>query len=272
MNKNTPKIKRAQGKGVLFASDIKHFPYKDISAIVAPLNEGLANKVSLKKKLENDTSWARTNALRHHRAIMNIGKYATVLPMKFGNIVASKRQLEQLLRGNYPILATAIRKICGKEEWGIKVYLNESEALKKKIDNAKSARKTKTQPGLDWYREKKEKTGAKELLYQDIEDQIEEIMKRMSVVAEEISMNETYVSMLSESKGKMILNSAFLIERQRAAQLIKEAQEIRSSMQSTGMDLTLTGPWPPYNFTKVSLSMPAKPKQRSNEKNNAIQK
>ena len=53
---------------------------------------------------------------------------------------------------------------------------------------------------------------------------------------------------------KMIMNAAFLIEREREAEFDQKVKEIAAKYE-TKLSFKYTGPWPPYNFVHIRLKL-----------------
>jgi hypothetical protein len=53
---------------------------------------------------------------------------------------------------------------------------------------------------------------------------------------------------------RMIMNAAFLIERDREAEFDQKVKEIASKYEGV-LSFKYTGPWPPYNFVHIRLKL-----------------
>jgi hypothetical protein len=53
---------------------------------------------------------------------------------------------------------------------------------------------------------------------------------------------------------RMIMNAAFLVERDRAELFDKKVQEIAKRYEGK-LSFKYTGPWPPYNFVTIRLQL-----------------
>jgi hypothetical protein len=53
---------------------------------------------------------------------------------------------------------------------------------------------------------------------------------------------------------KMILNAAFLVEREKAKEFDEKVQEIARKHEGK-LTFRYTGPWPPYNFVNIRLKL-----------------
>ncbi|HET9212276.1 MAG TPA: GvpL/GvpF family gas vesicle protein, partial [Thermoanaerobaculia bacterium] len=51
-----------------------------------------------------------------------------------------------------------------------------------------------------------------------------------------------------ESGGRLLLDAAFLVPRERSADFEAIVERCARRLAPRACDVTLTGPWPPYNF------------------------
>ena len=55
----------------------------------------------------------------------------------------------------------------------------------------------------------------------------------------------------------MVLNGAYLVDRDRAAEFGAAVDALAAHWAPRGLEFQLTGPWPPYNFTSATEEVPA---------------
>ncbi len=67
--------------------------------------------------------------------------------------------------------------------------------------------------------------------------------------AYEAKLNKTLPQKLTGKNKEMILNTAFLIEKEKVAHFCKQVKKIIEKYKSMGIEIELSGPWPPYSFT-----------------------
>jgi hypothetical protein len=65
---------------------------------------------------------------------------------------------------------------------------------------------------------------------------------RLSSVSREAAANPPRTS-------DTVLNGAYLVDREREAELEAALRELASELEPLGVTLELTGPWPAFNFT-----------------------
>lgn len=201
--------------------------------------------------------------LRGHEDVLDtLMKLTPVVPFKFGTILKDEEAVSKMLREYEEKFKKLLSKFTGKEEWGIKVY-TDSQKFKNYL--IKRDQKLKE---LAYFRAPARKQGAPYplgqgrtyLLGRKIEEKIEEEMtRRLSEIAEiifrqaerlvfEARRGKTLPRKLTGKEKEMILNCACLLEKERVGSFHKQIKTFIEKYQSQGVDLEISGPWPPYSF------------------------
>ena len=77
----------------------------------------------------------------------------------------------------------------------------------------------------------------------------EAIFQELAKDAYEAKLNKTLPQKLTAKKKEMILNTVYLVESARVARFCRKGKRLRENYASLGLDLEVSGPWPPYSFT-----------------------
>lgn len=215
----------------------------------------------IKKLLSKLTKTAGTvpneteKILRGHEDVVDtLMKLTTVVPFKFGTILKDEEAASKMLWEYEEKFKKLLSKFTGREEWGLKVYVDNQE-FKKRL--------AKEKPRLQKLDEKKGKLskGAAYLLGRKMEEESkndvtatltkisEGIFQEAGKDAYEAKLNKTLPQKLTGKNKEMILNTAFLIEKERVARFCKQVKKIIEKYGSMGIEIELSGPWPPYSFT-----------------------
>ena len=119
-----------------------------------------------------------------------------------------------------------------------------------------------TEPKFKKLEEKREKLsrGAAYLLGRKMEEELKgDVAARLAEVTEvifqelgkdayEAKLNKTLPQKLTGKKKEMILNIVYLVEREKVARFCKRGKRLIEKYKSMGLDLEVSGPWPPYSF------------------------
>lgn len=194
----------------------------------------------------------RENALTHERVNEAVMSEFTVIPMSFGTLFRTEEDVIEFIKDTADALRDVLHKMKDKIEFGLKVnwdtdtVLAEVEAEREEIRRLKeeiaSNRLTSTY-------------FARMQLGRLVEQAMNE--KADSYVREiyDYLRNYAIASRHNNPIGdKMILNAAFLVERDKAEEFDKKVQEIAQRYDGR-LRFLYTGPWPPYNFVNIRLKL-----------------
>jgi len=216
--------KRTFGRG--FGGNIVYtIPYRDISAVVSetPPVEYEPNE---------------TNALVHEEVVERVMQERTVIPLGFGNIFIDESRVRWLLARFYWTFKTYLQKLEGKAEVGVKVFYD-LEVAKRELQAFESKSQENLLSRVSEENSKKINEKAYEYglkLYDALKKHAEDthLMKRIG--------------------GNMILNSAFLVRKTKIQDFKTELEKLEEEYADKGLKLQFSGPWPPYNFSRIHIS------------------
>jgi len=52
----------------------------------------------------------------------------------------------------------------------------------------------------------------------------------------------------------MVLNGAFLIQKERIEEFKSELEKLEEGHADKGLKIQFSGPWPPYNFVRIHIN------------------
>lgn len=193
--------------------------------------------------------------LRSHEDVVDtLMKLTTVVPFKFGTILKDEKAATKMLQDYEDKFKKLLSKFRGRAEWGLKIYSNNQE-FKKHLAGK--------EPRLKKLGEKREKSsrGVAYLLGRKVEEELkDDVAARLAKINEfifreagknayEAKLNKTLPQKLTGKNKEMILNAAFLIEKEKVAHFCKQVKNLIEKYEPMGLVIDLSGPWPPYNFT-----------------------
>ncbi|MFH1565099.1 MAG: GvpL/GvpF family gas vesicle protein [bacterium] len=224
--------------------DIKKFASKEIERLAKEdVNWIIKHSAEHEKVVEQ-----AMGLINHKSEILNL---QSVVPMKFGAIFNDKKNLEQVLKKSYQKFKNILKNLDGKEEWGVKVYVdekrlrdelkNKNNAIKVKIEGAKELPK-----GADYFQELETEDMIKKTMWQEIDKQSESFFKKFKQVVCETQENKILAKEITGKNDPMVLNSAYLIRKKSVKDFLKKVKETEDC--NPAFIFECTGPWPPYNF------------------------
>lgn len=258
-------IREADGEkvkmnSVEFGGGVSAVSFKDIEAIISEVDFSQFNEKKIKDKLQEDIKWAERNVRRHHDIVAEAYKTETVIPLKFGTIFKTRKSLEAMLTKYYKKFKRLLAGLSGKQEWGIKIYLEYEkfvEFLKQQNKEVKKLEKKKLTiaEGMRWYVDRKvDELIAKES-EEEIEKQLQRLAKRLEDCCEQIVFCDLLPKEATAAGQDNIFNATCLIDdnkdNSKFGNFKKVLLETEKECKQIGAALVATGPWPPYNFVQL---------------------
>ena len=194
----------------------------------------------------------RENALAHEHVIETVMKTHTIIPMSFGTVFRTDDDIREVLRSIYASLKDVLKQMSGKVEFGLKVNWDRDtviEELKREDEEIRRFHQEITRKHLQ------STYFARMQLGRMIEKALTE---RSSVYVREIYEELRGCCVASRDNkpigDKMIMNAAFLIEKERETEFDDAVNRI-ARKYGDRLNFKYTGPWPPYNFVNIRLKL-----------------
>jgi Gas vesicle synthesis protein GvpL/GvpF len=194
----------------------------------------------------------RENALAHEHVIENVMKTHTIIPMSFGTVFRTDDDIREVLKSIYASLKDVLKQMSGKLEFGLKVTWDRDRVIEEiKKGNDEIAR---FQQELN--RKHLQSTYfARMQLGRMIDKALAERAAEYVRAIYDGLRSACVASRDNKPIGdKMILNAAFLIQREREAEFDAAVNEIAKKFGDR-LNFKYTGPWPPYNFVNIRLKL-----------------
>jgi hypothetical protein len=192
----------------------------------------------------------RENVLAHERVNELVMRDHTVIPMSFGTIFKTRDDIVELLRSAYDAFHDVLNKMEDKLEFGLKVLWDRDEIVRIIEQEDEDIRRLKneisSQKGSTYFARMQYGRLIDSALQQRSERYVAEFLQNLRDVS--------VASRINRAIGdKMIMNAAFLVQRDQEQQFDRRIKEIAS--QFDRLTFKYTGPWPPYNFVNIRLKL-----------------
>jgi hypothetical protein len=195
----------------------------------------------------------RENALAHERVNeVMIANGFTPVPMSFGTLFKTEQDILEFMKLTYDALRDVLVKMKDKLEFGLSVNWMREQVLAELEQENEEIRRLKDEISNN-------RMGSTYFARM----QLGRLVERALAARSEQYVRAVYehfagTAIASRSNkpigDKMILNAAFLVERDKAQVFDRKVQEI--AQRFTGaLTFRYTGPWPPYNFVTIRLQL-----------------
>jgi hypothetical protein len=194
----------------------------------------------------------RENALAHEHANELVMKEFTVIPMSFGTVFRTKGDVIEFLKDTSDALRDVLSKMKDKIEFGLKVNWDPEIVLQEVETQNEEIRRLKEEILSN-------RLASTYFARMQLGRLVEQAMsERSDAYVREIYdhlRNSAIASRHNRTIGdKMILNAAFLVERDSAEQFDERVHEIAQQYEGR-LRFNYSGPWPPYNFVNIRLKL-----------------
>jgi hypothetical protein len=192
-----------------------------------------------------DLAWVSACAVAHERVVAHFAALAPVVPMKLFTLFASDERAVHALQAERERLTAVLEKVAGAAEWGVRIHFDASRA--KRAAAAPEGRAGSGEPisGRDFLLRKKEAQEAARNRVGQTGAAVEAAFDELSRHATAARRREPVVA---ESGPRLLLDAAFLVPGEWTEEFERAVQAEAERLAASACEVTLTGPWPPYNF------------------------
>lgn len=214
--------------------------YKDFQAIVSEVDTQKAKQAT------------RENLMKHAEVQEAIMKRQQLLPVRFGLIPANESEIiNGLLEPHYSEFKELFRKLNGKREVDVKLYLNEQSLLQNIVQTNEQIRQMRDQlsgkSDQSAYQERIKLGEMVESLVSSTRDEIKnDTLQCLSTVAEDHRENK----LLTDT---MLLNAAFLVPNEKEEEFASKLKTLDDKYKGL-LNIKYIPSAPPYNFVNVAVS------------------
>ncbi|HEX6465249.1 MAG TPA: GvpL/GvpF family gas vesicle protein [Vicinamibacterales bacterium] len=185
-----------------------------------------------------DLDWVADVAVAHEAVTESVarGRGVVVVPMKMFTMFSTLEKAGADVRARRAAIDRVIRHIAGCEEWGVRVTRQAAVA---------APEDTSPRTGAGFLRARKAARDAAATAHAGAVAAAETAFDRLTRLAKDANRR---ARRSEPGTNPPILEAAFLVRAGGRARFTAEARRQTSTLAKAGADLTLTGPWPAYNF------------------------
>lgn len=209
------------------------------------------------EKLEaslRDMQWVSDVAVAHEAVVEHFSRArgSTVIPMKLFTMFSSRERALSEMRERRRDLQSVLKRLQGCEEWGVRVTRSVGSGptpdvrRQSGLDSRQSSNAGR-QSGRDFLAAKKQaRDGAREVVRVAAEA-AEDAFELLAPVARETRRRDDAPE---GATTPPLLDAAFLVPAARRSRFRTAVKKAATACARVGAEVTLTGPWPAYNFVQ----------------------
>ena len=244
-------ISSIEGMGIDGHNPLFLHEFRGIAAVVSVISLSELSGPETEARMQ-DLAWIGPRALHHEQVIEQVMPRSPAFPARFGTLFSSLEKLDELLITHHDTISHFLSRMVDREEWSVKAFLNRKKAREEYIAAALAAQAQHLpqSPGARYLQEQRIRTGAEKEVNHRVSSIGQRIWRELNSLADEVSERKLLPSAdPADIEGEMVLNWAFLVQRNNLAGFQKAIDDAKEASDQVGLVIRYSGPWPPYSFT-----------------------
>lgn len=216
----------------------------DLCALVSRVSLDQFEEQPLRQHLA-DMAWVERTARRHQEVLDSMLHRCTPLPMRLCTVYADEQGLREMLDVRRHELSAALNELSGKLEWGV-------QALAGRRPGSPSSQTAQASDavatGTAYLQSKLAARQAGEAEQAEIEAACDHVHVELGAIALACRLGTPQRPEASGREAPMLLNGFYLVANEQREHFRARVGQLGVEVAARGIELHLTGPWPPYNF------------------------
>ncbi|KRE27936.1 gas vesicle protein GvpFL [Mycobacterium sp. Soil538] len=238
--KTAPQIARLHG---VSGEPIRTVTAAGLTAVVGTVGLDEFGEDGLRRNLE-DLDWLAATARAHDAVISAVARSGPVVPMRMATVYLDDARVRELLEARRADFCAALDHVKGRAELGVKAYADPA-ALRSGRDSAEPQAGEKIS-GTAYLMRRRRALTANEDAFRVAAGHAERIHAVLSAHAVEGKRKPAADRSLSGRQDWTVLNGTYLVDTAEIDSF--KAAVAAVGRDAPGVELEITGPWPPYSF------------------------
>ena len=207
-------------------------------AIVESVPEAEYGEAALARGLQN-LDWVGPRAIAHERVIESFLSAPALLPMQLFTLFNSDDRVVAHVHADRARIGRILKRVERKVEWGLRLTWNEKDARDK-------AARQPVRTGTEFLARKRDVLDVSRKQLAEARTAANRVYKAIDRTA---AASRRRTSLERAAPGsRLLLDAAFLVPVARSVAFKTAIREQTRTLRGAGIETSLTGPWPAYNF------------------------
>lgn len=208
--------------------------------VASSVPEAMYGEDALQHRLQ-DLEWIGPRALAHEAVIEHFLSADAVLPMQLFALFKSDARAVEHIVHNSRRIGRILLRIERQVEWGLRLMWDPGS-----LATAKQLRPRRIVSGADYLVRKRNQRDQSRVVLQRARADASRLYR---VIAGEASEARRRSDVERAAPGsRLLLDAAFLVPARRTKAFQAVVRRHVGALERAGISVSLTGPWPPYNF------------------------
>ncbi|MFE9116277.1 GvpL/GvpF family gas vesicle protein [Streptomyces sp. NPDC007172] len=214
--------------------------HRGLCAAVSRVPAAQFDAAPLRAHLE-DLDWLAGIARNHQAVIAALATVGCPVPLRLATVCRDEDGVRRLLDSGRARFESAIERLDGRVEWGVKVYADSSAP-----ERAEPAPELTAATGREYLRRRLGQRQTRDRSWQRAGTLSRALHADLCERAEAGRLHPPQSGRLSGASGENVLNAAYLVPRDHSDEFVAAVRD--RTPQEAGVRVELTGPWAPYSF------------------------
>ncbi|MDX3850957.1 GvpL/GvpF family gas vesicle protein [Streptomyces sp. AK02-01A] len=224
---------------------VRALRFGPLTAVVQHVEAALFTAEAWQERLSDQRELERC-ARAHHQVVSAAAACGPTVPLALATLYRGDERAGQALQQDADRFHTALRRIEGRVEWGVKVYAATAPAAPAAPPLAPTG-VSRPAPGAGRaYLDRKRGVQRRRELHHDealrTADTVDTALRALAAASRRL---RTHGQEPTGARGAQVLNAAYLVAADRTEEV---ADAVRSLRRLTGAHIEMSGPWVPYSF------------------------
>ncbi|MBO2460904.1 GvpL/GvpF family gas vesicle protein [Actinomadura violacea] len=224
---------------------VRTVPAGELTALVSTVRLAEYGEAALRENLE-DLAWLEATARAHHEVVDRAAHAAPTAPVRIATIYRDDARIAQVLAEQGDRFAQALDRVAGRAEWGVKAYAHREALEPAEPAEPAGPGSGSAGAGTAYLRRRQDERRRRADAGRRVSERAGEIHDRLAGLAVASRHHPPQDPKLSGRDGVQILNVAYLLEDGDAPAFADAARA--AGERYAGIEVEVTGPWPPYSF------------------------
>lgn len=220
--------------------------HRDLQAVISDVPLNAFNQAALDERLA-ERQWLEEKVRAHDDVVKSVAETATAIPCRFCTVVRGPEDVKSLLAAHYQPILDTIAKLDGRQEWGLRIHFDPGAVTN---DEGPAGEPS----GKQYLQQRKQHDARRAESQRKARDIAQQCHETLSQIADEANL---LAPRTAKGPGVELVNAAYLVRVGQIDQFHQAMDELRIRYGPDGLELVITGPWPPYNFARLDLSLEA---------------
>jgi hypothetical protein len=213
---------------------------------------------ALARGLQN-LEWVGSRAVAHEAVVEHFLTAPAVLPMQMFTLFTSDARALAHVARSRPRIERILDRVAHQLEWGLRVAFDEKAARA-----AAAQRRVPDGSGVAYLARKRDLLHVERAQLSAAQHEADRLYRAMSREATEVRRRTATEQATPGSR--LLVDAALLVPARRAAAFRSALRKNARQLAATGIVISLTGPWPPYNFITGARRPAAARRERATPK------